>query len=369
MSGPTLFFTLTDRFYGGEKCLLGMLAGLADVGADVDPLVVVPGEGALTSELRRQGIPWVVHPLLEPGRVAAIPYLAVAALRWLRRLRPRLVYVNANTYWRPLELPAARLLGIPVVTHHHLMPERLSPFHRYSDLVIANSEFVARGIGLSDVEVLDNPVDLARFDAAPPSRERYGLADGEIGVFFIGQVKPIKGVDLFLDAARDAGAAAPEARFVLLGDGPDPAYREHVAARVAATPRTSWLPFEPEVERAFASADVLVMPSSWDEPFGRIAIEAGAARKPIVCTAVGGIPEIVRDGENGLLVERGDAAGLAAAVLRLVRDPLLRDRLGAAGRRQAEQRFAAPVVGARLAGLLERLPRGRQAGRRAEARA
>ncbi len=81
------------------------------------------------------------------------------------------------------------------------------------------------------------------------------------------------------------------------------------------------------------------MPSRWDEPFGLVTIEAGACRKPIVATRVGGIPEIVEDGVNGFLVERDDLEGLVRQVARLVDDPALRRRLGEAGRARVERDF------------------------------
>jgi glycosyltransferase involved in cell wall biosynthesis len=191
--------------------------------------------------------------------------------------------------------------------------------------------------------VLDNPVELEPFDRAQPDPQAYGLGPTDLSVFFIGQLKPIKGVEVFLDAAQLAGPQVPQARFILIGDSTDEAYSSHIARRAEAIPNVRWMRFTSEIERA------------WDEPFGRIAIEAGAAGKPIVCTSVGGIPEIVRNGENGLLVPRDDPAQLSAAIVSLLKNPELRRQLGMAGRVDAERRFAAPVVTRRLAQLLQPL--------------
>jgi len=353
MANRVLFLTLTDGLYGGEKCLLGMLAGLSST-SPIDPIVVVTAEGRLTAELEKRGIPWVVHSLLESRSYWNVPSLSLQARRWLNDLKPRMIYINANTYWRPFEIPVARLMGIPVVTHHHLLPDTLSPFHRYSNLAVANSHYVASSLPIHglDVQVLDNPVELDAFDRATPNPAFYGISPGELSVFFIGQIKAIKGVDMLLDAAAVVSKEIPEVRFVLIGDTNEDSYLKHVRSRIEAMPQVRWMGFDPSIEQAYATADVIVMPSSWDEPFGRIAIEAGAAAKPIVCTQVGGIPEIVHDGKTGLLVRRNDGAQLASALLHLLKNPELRIRLGKAARREVERRFAAPVVSRRLEELI-----------------
>ena len=308
----------------------------------------------MTAELEKRGIPWVVHSLLESRSYWNVPSLSLQARRWLNDLKPRMIYINANTYWRPFEIPVARLMGIPVVTHHHLLPDTLSPFHRYSNLAVANSHYVASSLPIHglDVQVLDNPVELDAFDRATPNPAFYGISPGELSVFFIGQIKAIKGVDMLLDAAAVVSKEIPEVRFVLIGDTNEDSYLKHVRSRIEAMPQVRWMGFDPSIEQAYATADVIVMPSSWDEPFGRIAIEAGAAAKPIVCTQVGGIPEIVHDGKTGLLVRRNDGAQLASALLHLLKNPELRIRLGKAARREVERRFAAPVVSRRLEELI-----------------
>jgi glycosyltransferase involved in cell wall biosynthesis len=95
-----------------------------------------------------------------------------------------------------------------------------------------------------------------------------------------------------------------------------------------------------ELPAEYARADLFVFPSVWDEPFGIPIAEAMAAGLPVVATRVGGIPEMVADGETGLLVEPGGAESLAAALEQLVDDAELRARLGEAGRQRAAERFS-----------------------------
>jgi glycosyltransferase involved in cell wall biosynthesis len=95
-----------------------------------------------------------------------------------------------------------------------------------------------------------------------------------------------------------------------------------------------------ELPAEYEDADVFVFPSVWDEPFGIPVAEAMAAGLPVVASRVGGIPEIVADGETGMLVEPDDASALAAALEQLVNDAELRARLGEAGRLRAAERFS-----------------------------
>jgi glycosyltransferase involved in cell wall biosynthesis len=101
--------------------------------------------------------------------------------------------------------------------------------------------------------------------------------------------------------------------------------------------------FRTDVARLMASFDVFAHPS-WEEPFGMVFLEAGAMEKPVVCWAAGGAPEVIVDGETGILVPRGSVDELAAAIVRLLRDPALRQRMGQAGRRRAAAVFSPQLI-------------------------
>lgn len=99
-----------------------------------------------------------------------------------------------------------------------------------------------------------------------------------------------------------------------------------------------------QLPRLYAEADLCVVPSVWREPFGIAAVEAMAAGKPVVASRAGGLADVVEDGVTGLLVEPGDAAGLADGIARLIADPGLRERMGRAGRDKAKRRFSWDVL-------------------------
>jgi glycosyltransferase involved in cell wall biosynthesis len=103
--------------------------------------------------------------------------------------------------------------------------------------------------------------------------------------------------------------------------------------------RVTFLGARTDVPEILASLDVLVHCPTAPEPLGRVLAEAMAVGRPVVAARSGGIPEVVEEGVTGFLVEPGDVAGFASAVVRLLEDPALRERLGSSGRRRAEARF------------------------------
>jgi glycosyltransferase involved in cell wall biosynthesis len=212
------------------------------------------------------------------------------------------------------------------------------------------SQFAAAGSSSCGrrLEVVPNTVVLERFDRAADLRQELGLGAGEVVVSFVGQIRENKGIDSFLRMVHTLPRA--NARFLIAGECRDPrrfpgAYdRVRLDREIAGDRRVSYLGYREDVEKIFRTTDILVVPSRWGEPFGLINIEAGAAGIPVVATRDGGIPEIIRDGDNGLLVDVGDEAGLAAAVSRLVEDRSLRARLGRRAREVVEAEFTtAPV--------------------------
>lgn len=163
------------------------------------------------------------------------------------------------------------------------------------------------------------------------ARRRHGL-EGRV-VLFVGKLSPGKGAADFLAAGERVARAHPDARFVLVGDGAVP------------VPATSWarhlgpLP-NADVLALYAAAEAVVVPSVIPDALSRVVLEAMSAGRAIVATAVGGTPELLVDGESGLLVPRHDPAALATAVERLLADPALAARLGAAARARVQTRFA-----------------------------
>jgi glycosyltransferase involved in cell wall biosynthesis len=208
--------------------------------------------------------------------------------------------------------------------------------------ILAVSGYVRRRLIVSDyvpaslVDVLYNGVDLARFrpvdEPVSAIRARLGIpADGEV-VTSVGQLIDFKGLNYLVDAA-DLLRARPGLTVLIVGDGDR---REALAAQIARLglgDRVRLLGKRDDVQAILAATDVFVCPSVWDEALGYVILEAMAAGLPAVASRVGGIPEVVREGESGLLVQPRDATALAAAIASLLDDPVRRRAMGEAGRR------------------------------------
>lgn len=188
---------------------------------------------------------------------------------------------------------------------------------------------VALGWGLDQarVSVLPNPAPPV--PSLPPRDDlRARLVEGSAFLLaFAGRLTAQKDVDVALQAV----AAVPAVTFALLGDGPERTTLEARAGVLGLDTRVRFLGGGDRegVLRLFRAADASVLSSAW-ENFPHTVVESLAVGTPVVATAVGGVPEVVRDGENGLLVPPRDPQALAAAIRRLVDDPALRARLAAA---------------------------------------
>jgi glycogen synthase len=190
------------------------------------------------------------------------------------------------------------------------------------------------------VAVLGNGVDAAVFRHTDrmDALVRYGIHAPY--VLFVGRISEQKGIFDLLEATA---AFPPDVELVLCASAPDtPALEARLRAAVASRPHVRWInamvPVE-DVVQLYSHASLFVCPSVY-EPFGLINLEAMACGTPVVATRVGGIPEVVLDGETGQLVPPRDPAALADAVRRLLADPGRAAEFGAAGRRRVEARFS-----------------------------
>jgi glycosyltransferase involved in cell wall biosynthesis len=182
------------------------------------------------------------------------------------------------------------------------------------------------GLDPARVSVLPNPAPEV---PSLPSRDelRRELAFAGSTLVFAGRLGPQKALDVLLRAL----ATVPDVALAVAGDGPERAGLERTAVELGLDGRVSFLGAVPRerVLRLFRAADASVLPSAW-ENFPHTVVEALVVGCPVIATAVGGVPEVVRDGENGLLVAPGDPAALAAAIARFFADDELRARLAAA---------------------------------------
>lgn len=214
-----------------------------------------------------------------------------------------------------------------------------------SDGVTVVSEYLRRRtrevFGVTrDIEVVYNFVDPAEY-AAPPDpalRARFA-APGEAIVAHLSNFRPVKRVEAVVRVFARLVERHP-ARLLMIGDGPGSPRAHELARELGVLGRISFLGNVNCVAPLLAIADAFLLPSS-EESFGLSALEAMASGTPVVASRVGGLPEVVVDGETGYLVTPEDEDGMAAALARIVADPGLGLRLGLCGRRRAVEAFGA----------------------------
>jgi glycosyltransferase involved in cell wall biosynthesis len=218
---------------------------------------------------------------------------------------------------------------------------------RLSDQVVGVSKASCRQIGTDylgasrRVRRIPNGVDPHRFHPGvdgEAARRAWGLEEGEI-ILFAGRFVRRKGVEVLLRAFREIAHLHPRAHLVILGRG----RRDYGAliGRLGLGDRVRVLPGRPhsEMPAAHAASDIFCLPSLY-EGMPLAILEAMATGRPVIATRTDGIPEVVRHGETGILVEPGRVGPLARAMDTLLGDPRLRRRLGEAGRRVAAEKFS-----------------------------
>ena len=244
----------------------------------------------------------------------------------------------------------------------HLAKHALSKWkYRQVRLFVCASEAIRQillrdGIPAARAVTVHEGIDVDAVRAAPPAplHQDLWLPHEAPVVGNIGALVPHKGQRYLVDAAAAVVQRQPDTRFVIAGEGE---LRSALEAQIKArllTKHVLLAGFRADVFSVLRALDVFVM-SSTTEGLGTSLLDAMACGKPVVAAAVGGIPEVVVDGETGLLVPPRDPDALAHAILRLLDDPALRARMGAAGLARVRDRFTAEAMVARTLQAYARL--------------
>jgi glycosyltransferase involved in cell wall biosynthesis len=356
-----LFVLPTLNLAGSQQVVAGLARGLDRSRYDVAVCCLL-GYGHFESELRELGVE--LH-LLRPAGLVDLRF----PVRLARLIREREVdLVSSNYHLFDLWIGvAARLARVPcVVTKHNTYPlDRLPrPVLRATEqwtqklaaAYVAVSRGVAeymvddRSVDPRHVQVIHNGVDPAPFAAARPERD---AARRELGYesqhLVIGTVANLhrrkKGYEVLVEALPEVVRPLPEARFLWVGGDVDGLAQESVdRARALGVVEHLHLAGRcDDVPRLLAAMDLFVLPS-FHEGLGIVLVEAMASELPVVASDVGGIPEVVAEGETGLLVPSGDPAALARAICEVLGDPERARALGRAGRERAETVFGVDAM-------------------------
>jgi glycosyltransferase involved in cell wall biosynthesis len=304
-------------------------------------LVCIRPEDDASAHLRRQGL----DPLCL-GRGRFSPVVTADLLRLVRRERPHILHTHGYATSNFGRIAGA-LTGVRTIVHEHAafpsIPAYQRPIDRllarWTDLGIAVSEstkeFMIRNrfLPASRIRVVYNGAPLEEFKMPPAERVRaeralLGIRPGETVVGTVGRLDAQKGTTYFLQAAAEVLGQRQDVRFLIAGDGHLlEQYREEARA-LGIADRTVFTGFCDDVPTFQSVLDVQVFASLW-EGTPLTVFEAMAMGRPIVSTTVDGLGEVLRHGENALLVPPRDPQRLAAAVLEMVEQPELAARLAA----------------------------------------
>jgi glycosyltransferase involved in cell wall biosynthesis len=349
-----------------------LTAGLAERGYDTTLVAgsLARGEDSMAFVAEGLGVEVVrideLHREISPLR----DLLAVVRLaRLIRELRPQILHTHtakAGAVGRFAALLAGEARP-PIVVHTfhgHVLrgyfdPLRANLFRvlerwlaRSSTALIAVSpqvrdDLVSLGVAPAEkFTVIRLGIELEqRVAASPQLRERtrrsLGIPPERFTIGWIGRMTGVKRTDDVLLALRRVRELGIDACLCMVGDGPDRDVVEQRAHDLGIVRHCLFLGYQEEVAPFYAAFDVMILPSS-NEGTPVSAIEALASGRPVVATRVGGVPDVVRDGVDGFLVEPGSVEELAQRLAQLARDPELRSRMGAEGHERVLPRYAVP---------------------------
>ena len=374
-----LFITTYTGIGGGESLQLNLMRALDQTRLRLH--LLTPRSGAFPEAAAQLGVKTHVlayrgtSTFFVPGIWTLFPI--VARLRDFLR-REQIGAILSDYHSLPFVVPAAKSLGIPVVWN---AMGWWFPIHRWqraffrqrlSRIVAITGAVKEKLLGSPPVipaecvDILipgvDTTVHQPGVDGSPV-RAKLGIGPETPLVAMVARFQNVKGHEFFLEAACHILSAIPEARFAVAGENvfavsKDETYKRHILQIANDDPllheRVTYLGFWPDAREVLAAADVMVC-SSWFESLSMVALESMAMQKPIVSTRVGGPSETVIDGVTGYLVSPRDGKAIADRVVELLRDPVLRKKMGNAGREHVSQNFSAERYAQAISAIIDQV--------------
>jgi glycosyltransferase involved in cell wall biosynthesis len=350
---------------GAEKMLISLVEHLDD--HRYESIVCLPGDGWLNAELQARGVETMIRPQ-QPGLDAG---WLIDLVKILRRRRVGLMHAqefSMNTYCSA----ASALTGIPIVTTvqgKNYYPDRWRRrlayrlVARQSRMVAVSDDirrFLVKRVGVSEhrVTTIYNAIEPRAYRSDHSTRavirRELGLGEGRPVIGTVGNLYPVKGHVHLLKAMAAVVARRPDAVCLILGRGELLGPLRQTAAELGVDRNVRFLGFREDVAKILRAMDLFVLPSL-SEGLSLALLEAMAAGKAVVATAVGGNPEVVLNGHTGVLVPPEDAAALADAILLLLGDPALAGGLGESGRLRVDKEFSVTAMVQRYEALYAEL--------------
>jgi L-malate glycosyltransferase len=325
------------------------------LGARIEPVIFCIDEvGELGHRMREEGVN-VVAFHRRPGLDVGIAWRMAAEIR-ARALDVVHAHQYTPFFYGSIAASLSRAQPRVIFTEHgRHFPDVVSPkrwivnrvlFDRLADDVNAVCEFSARALRDKDgfvrrtIEVIPNGVDLRRYAAVDrtTSRVALGLDAERRYVAAIARFHPVKDHRTLLNGFAEVSRARPDVDLLLVGDGPLRPDLERLCGELSIADRVHFMGIRDDVASILRASDVFAL-TSVSEAASITLLEAMASELPVVVTAVGGNPEIVRDGTDGLLVPRRSSAGVTRALLRILGDAAMAAAMGRAGAERVRAKF------------------------------
>jgi len=329
---------------GSEAHLLSLLPSLRERGWDVRMLMLhedEPGAWDFGRALEARGVP--LDAIRVRADVDPIAFLQLVA--YLVRQRPELLHTHlVHAEWYALLAGTVARVPVRFTTKHGFNEFREAPYFGVADRAVASLAHVhiaiSRGLAryLEDVEGFDRESFEIVHYGIEPDGEPGPYADAAPRLLCVGRLIPIKGHIVLLRAFAEARRRLPNLQLDIAGRGPlEPALRA-LARELEIEEAVHFHGYVAPIQAAIERAAVVVVPSM-GEGFGMVALEAMERSRPVIAARIGGLGELVRDGETGVLVPPGEAEPLTEAIVRVAGDLELARQMGEAGRKRALSRF------------------------------
>jgi glycosyltransferase involved in cell wall biosynthesis len=360
-----LFIHQSSELYGSDKTLLLLLTHLDRF--LFNPIVVLPNEGPLKSELEKINIKVVIAPVLKLYRNMfsfknMIQFYkdykkAINILDTINK-KYTIDVVYSNTLAVLLGMIYARKLQIKHIWHVHeiivhpksianIFPKLLT---RYADLVICNSYATQKNLTqrapnlVNKSIVIHNGIDTNETSISYKNKEDFGFSSSDVVITLVGRISRLKGHKWFLNTFIDYLDQLENINVLFVGSpvGGQEFYLKEVEEIISSNKlekRIKIIPFTADLNAIWKNTDIAVMPSTEAESFGLVAAEAMLAQKPVIASNHGGLKEIVINNETGFLIEPNNEMELFNAILKLKSSPDLRIEMGESGRKRILSEF------------------------------
>ncbi|TME08883.1 MAG: glycosyltransferase family 4 protein [Chloroflexi bacterium] len=352
----------SSAFGGGPNMLTLLVTNLRD---QFDMQVISDGQGDMPARLKKLSIPMHRMALTTKWSFTGhIPQLG----RLMRSLKPDLVHLHGQ-FAGSLGQLALTVAARPPSLYTVQWPSYLDDSGPWSRLRNHSAERLSCGAASAVVAISEYDrreliarklCDPGKLSVIPNAYYIDGDWGGPAGagprklIGFVGRLVDQKGCEFLIRAAPRVIAVHRDVRFLIIGDGPERARLEALARETGAAGAVEFAGYRSDPSTLMQTMAVLAVPSVY-EPLGMVAIEAMACGVPVVASAVGGLPEVVENGNTGILVPPRDPEALAAALIRLLDSPQRARQMGSKGRERATREFSPKVIGERYADLYRRL--------------